>query len=689
MTPSQQAERWAAILLRIRSVIRRFWWIPLLTISLGLGVGGILAFREETWFRSTAKLMVSGRIQVNEGNAFTEEGANFIGTQIELMKSAKVLDAAAARVRADGKTAPSAVSDLQISVLPNTSIFILRATARTPEYSLAFLDAIIAEYIALKRGIRTEKSDSAISALADEMVRLDKERQTAEDESEQFLKEHSLVILKEGENTAAKYLADLNQRLADLKTQAALFDHLELDELRGLKASAAKGPDNPGDGKEADFIVQADYLKAQQELQLLKQKREELAKNLRDDHPDIVALDAQISEQNRNLQVHKEVARKELEVRRQSLASQIKAIEEEVESWKTKALDIGRLMGEYGRIQSKVERSKTAYDRILQSIGAVDLTKNLQQDVVSVLEKPSAPESVRPGMGRTLATSAMVGFIIGACILFLLDRSSTQIASPEEFVADFDERLIGIVPKEREAGDRLQMADERHAFSEAFFNLRSSLLFLEYQGPMPKIFLITSSIPNEGKSTLAGNVALAFAFAGSKTLLIDGDLRRGAVHDRFKVPNDKGFAEFLQGQVKNWRDVVFPSDTPNLFVMPRGGHIYQPSKYFVNSSTDQFLREIYKDFDQVIIDSCPVLAADDTTSLAPKVDAVLVIARMGVVSRRHVMTTLTSLRARQANVLGFILNGVDERMTGYSYYSYTEYYNKDNKGERTKAGAAK
>lgn len=682
-----QAERFSAIFFRIRSVLRRYWWVPLLTLAAGVGVAAFIASRQETWYQSSARLMVSGRVRIDAGNAWSEEGSNFFGTQIELMRSAQVLEAASTRVKSDGRVTPSRIASIDVTTLPNTSIFLLKVTAETSDYSKSFLEAVIEEFIAMKRSMREQKSDTAMSALTEEVLRADKEWKAAEDDLERFQKEHSLVILREGENAAAKYLATLNERLAGLKTQLRLYEHLDLDQLRNLQgdngqpAGAKPAPEGAAGTGAAELLGQGDYLRLRTELQILERKRGQLLENLREGHPEVLALDEQIATQKRVLENARLAGQEEFELQRRSLASQIKAMEEEMDSWRAKSLEIGALLGEYNKIKSSVERAKGLHERLLASMGNVGLTKSLDPDIISVLERPSNPAAVRPGLQRNLITGALAGLLLGALILFLLDRSNSQIASPEEFAAAFSERVLGLIPSDAKPDSPLQQSDTRHAFAESFYNVRSSLIFLPYDGAMPKIILITSAVPNEGKSTLSTNIALSFAFAGSKTLLVDGDLRRGAVHHRFGLPNEAGFAEVLQGKV-HWREVVQQSGTPNFSVLPRGGIIAQPSKYLVHPSTDALLQELYKEYDQVIIDSCPLLAADDTTSLAPKVEAVILVARLGVVSHRQVAMALGALGSRQANVLGVILNGIDSRGTAYNYYSYSSYYNRDQPSEQ-------
>jgi polysaccharide biosynthesis transport protein len=127
-------------------------------------------------------------------------------------------------------------------------------------------------------------------------------------------------------------------------------------------------------------------------------------------------------------------------------------------------------------------------------------------------------------------------------------------------------------------------------------------------------------------------------------------------------------------QEVNWREVVVPTSYANLFLLPRGKILPQPSEHLLRESSDAILKEIYNYYDYIIIDSPPVLAADDTTSFAPKIDATLFVLRLSHTSARLTRKALQLLYDRQVNVPGVILNFVDTSLPEYYYYQYSEYY---------------
>jgi capsular exopolysaccharide synthesis family protein len=209
-------------------------------------------------------------------------------------------------------------------------------------------------------------------------------------------------------------------------------------------------------------------------------------------------------------------------------------------------------------------------------------------------------------------------------------------------------------------------------YAESYRNLRSALLFLPNEGARPKVLLITSAVPDEGKSTVAANLARALALGGSRVLLVDADLRKGCLHQLMGLQSEPGLAEALQDP-KRLESVVQADSIPNFAFLSRGEAPGNSGDLFIGRSFDELLARFRERFDFVIIDSCPVFAADDATTLAPKVDATLFVVRSRFSRARPVREALELLFQRQARVLGLVFNRADASARSYYYYKYADY----------------
>ncbi|MEY2564277.1 MAG: polysaccharide biosynthesis transport protein [Verrucomicrobiota bacterium] len=672
---------------RYKSLLQRRWWIPLLTICLGLFVQAWLIYQTPPSFQSTSKMMLAGKMNISQNAVYSEDNVNFYGTQIQLMQSMEVKRSAEALVRSTHPEMQPVLVDITVAQKPRTSIFDLIAIGSTPEYTQAYLNATMQKFLDFKKSMRENQGSNLTTAITENLIQVEKDLRASEDEMLEFQKQNNIGFIQEEGNSAAAYLVRLNQTYASLKTEYDLLSLLDLDQ--NLDRTQGKTDTNPNaapsttattDDKGlafSDIGPEADYLKAKQALQLLKAERDTLAKDLRPKHPKIIKLNDEVKKQEKLIELFRQDTVEKLETRRKSIGKQMENLQVNIKEWESKALDLSQRLAQFNRIKGKADRLKLLYDRLTNSLKDVNVSQSVDSsDQISIMEMATTPISVRPGLLKSLLIGLGCGALAGLGILLLLDRIDDRMASFGEFQHQFNENVLGQIPKEKTKGrvTLLQPDDARHVFAESYRNIRSSIFFMPYEGPRPKTILITSSVPNEGKSTISSNLAVTMALSGARTLLIDGDLRRGALREAFGISSNIGFSEVLKQEV-NWQEVVVPTTYPNLFLLPRGKTLGQPSEHLLRESTDQLLKEMYSHYDYIIIDSSPVLAADDSTSLAPKIDATLFVVRLSYTSARLIRKSLELLYNRQVNVAGVILNYVDTSLPEYYYYQYSEYYN--------------
>ena len=634
-------------------------------------------------FLSSSKMMVAGKLNLAQNAVYSEDTNNFYGTQIQLMQSDEVRTGAEDLVRARHPELPSVKVTLSVTQRPRTSIFELEAISTASDYTQAYLNAVMQKYLDVKKSMRADQGSHVSTAITEQLIQIEKELRNGEDEMLEFQKEHNIGFIQEEGNSAAAYLVKLNQEYARLKTEYDLLSLLDLDQNLDRQQAAPRPSDTvtasqPDEGMPfADIGPEGDYLKAKQAVQLLKAERDTLSKDLRPKHPKIIRLNDEIDKQEKLIALYRQDAVEKLETRRRSIGKQMENLQFNIKEWEKKALDLSQQLAQFNRLKGKVERQKTLYDRLTNNLKDVNVSQVVDGgDQVGIMENATTPVSVRPGLVRSLLIGLGFGAFAGLVILILLDRIDDRMASFTEFQYYFTENILGQIPREKAKGrlNLLQPDDARHVFAESYRNVRSSIYFMPYEGPRPKTLLVTSAVPNEGKSTVSANLAITMALSGAKTLLIDGDLRRGALRETFDIHSKIGLSEILKQEV-NWREVVVPTSLPSLFILSRGNTLSQPSEHLLRESTDAFLKDIYNHYDYIIIDSSPVLAADDTTSLAPKIDATLFVVRLSYTSARLAKKALELLYHRQVNVPGIILNYVDTSLPEYYYYQYAEYYN--------------
>jgi capsular exopolysaccharide synthesis family protein len=680
------AANFFAKLSRYRTLLRRRWWVPLLGICLAMGIQGGRIWFTPPVFTSIGRMIVSIKLNLQEGSIYTEEMSNFLGTQAALMHSQEVTHRAYKRVEDQKPGLTAQPVSLQVSLVPRTTIFVLRATGSDPQYAQAFLEACMYEYIQKKKEMRSETSDTTLGGLTVETIRLEGQLKRAEEDLVAFQQTNSVVILEEQGNSAGRRLASLNTRLADLKSEYELLQAMTLEQNLERQKDKTESPSAATDPATRGASVGGgsaapEYFSARQQITLLKAEQADLGQFLKPKHPKIVALGERIAEKERLLDIYRQQGKEKLESIGKGLVLQMQSLEKEIKEWDEKTLVTSARMAEYQKLKAAQTRKQTLYERLLQATQSLDVNKQIASESVNIMEKASAAMPERPALGRSLLIGALVGLVLSVGMLLLLDRLDDRMNSYTELEQFFDETVMGQIPKEKAPTRRGSVVlvhpdDNRHSFVEAYRNLRSSLLYLSGSEKRPKTILLTSSIPNDGKSLTAANLAVTLASAGSPVLLVDADLRKGVLHSRFDLPGESGLAEVLSQGVR-WTDALQATSVPNLSLLARGASTHQSAELFLGKVMGAFLEEAAAKYEYVIVDSAPVMAADDVTSLAPRMDGVIFVIRAEYTSARVARAALELLYQRQTRVLGIVFNGV---RTGsgdyYYYYKYKDYYRK-------------
>lgn len=215
---------------------------------------------------------------------------------------------------------------------------------------------------------------------------------------------------------------------------------------------------------------------------------------------------------------------------------------------------------------------------------------------------------------------------------------------------------------------RLYCLDQpKSASAELFRTIRTNIRYTRVGGEIRSV-LVTSSLPGEGKSTVAVNLAAAMAETGRRVLLMDGDLRTPAVHDAFDLPNQIGLTSILVDQTK-LKDCVYSiRDSPGLYVLPSGPVSPNPAELLSSEGMRQLFRELHEKWDTIVIDSSAVLMPfSDAITLAGMAEGVLLVVKSGKVLQKHANTAKQLLEHHGAHLLGAVLNGQRNSDRSYAF----------------------
>ncbi|MFY2791572.1 polysaccharide biosynthesis tyrosine autokinase [Rhodococcus sp. MALMAid1271] len=323
-----------------------------------------------------------------------------------------------------------------------------------------------------------------------------------------------------------------------------------------------------------------------------------------------------------------------------------------------RARDIANAMA--SELTAQVRELETPEDGGTPSAGV----KTFQQADVSATP-------VTPNTKRNLALGAAVGLLLGIALAVLRDRLDNTIKDRREIEAISGRALVGTIPfdKERTKHPAVDFQDLAQSSSaEAFRELRTNLQFLEVDHP-PRVIVVTSAIPSEGKTTTAVNLAVALAEAGHHVVLVEGDLRRPRISKYLGLIGAVGLSTVLAGQARV-DEVLQPTKYEGLQAMASGPIPPNPSELLGSEASRAVLAELRSKFDYVIVDGAPLLPVTDSAVLTTHADGALLVTRYGHTKSTELTRAIGNLETIGAHVLGVVLALTPSKKGDIYSYSY-------------------
>ena len=286
---------------------------------------------------------------------------------------------------------------------------------------------------------------------------------------------------------------------------------------------------------------------------------------------------------------------------------------------------------------------------------AADGAASLEMTVVAQAEPSRVPFAPRPRVDAIAGLAA--GLALGVLLALGRAQLDTRVRTADDLPRSPARAMLGQIPHDRSLSRRPRaLLDEPHSpLAESYRRLRTNLQFVDASSPLRSL-VVTSSVPGEGKSTTAVNLALVMAETGSRVLLVDADLRSPSVADICGLEGGAGLSAILIRDAEP-EDVAQPWGTPGLDVITAGQIPPNPSQLIDSDAMGTFLKTVAEQYDFVILDTAPLLAVTDAAVLARRTDGAIVVARSRKVRRPLLAEALASLDSAGATCLGLVING--------------------------------
>lgn len=299
--------------------------------------------------------------------------------------------------------------------------------------------------------------------------------------------------------------------------------------------------------------------------------------------------------------------------------------------------------------------------------------------VIDVAEANTTPSNIHTLKDTVIAI--LVGFVLSSGVVFVIFYFDDILRDSDTLEKELELPVLAKVFKDHDGIDLIVNDKPNAAASESIRNLRTNLQFSSIDEEL-KTILITSSVPSDGKSFVSANLAVSFAQAGKKVLLIDCDLRKGRQHKIFGVSGHQGLSNLLIGDIGTYTDYIVKTEIKNLSLLPRGTFPPNPSELLNSKKNSTLLKILKNKFDIVILDGAPITGLSDSLILSSLVDKVILVSSINHTPKTELVAAKKALENVGANIAGSVANNVVAKRGTYGGYYY--YYGYSDSSEHRK-----
>ena len=683
---------------RLLDLLWRRRWIVLPMILGALLLGLLYSARAHRIYEATATLLVNTSPLASEKrpedpNASPDapptdvpgvDEARRLETQLEIVKTDGILQAAINRLDAPDKAVIEDNFDLNVSSIRNTDLVNVTVDSASASASVALANAICAAYIEQSQ----KNNRRAIEAAADvARGQLKTVRQNLNDARDELKNYQAKVGITDGDEQAKNVAQTLESTKAEL-TQARAS---QAAAAASLKVQQDVLANTPREIVSYTTVTSPNVVSLRAELTKLRLDRIAARAEYAETSDIVRQLDGQIARvqtqlasepENQTLPAQRApnpayisasqnaaTARADL----QALRARIPILENDLQNAQTSQAQLPAKTARLSQLANTRAALQTTYDALGQKVQTLQLSADSQLSNGSVTSPATPPE--RPaGRGRitVLLISLVIGMLLAYLLAMLIDRLDEKIHTASQAQSATHLPILIDVPRINKRSDQSVLTGNAPFLRESFEMLTAQLALAARDVPLRSV-LITSALPDEGKSVSCVNLAVAAAWAGEEVVLIDCDGRNPALHEYFGLSNEIGFSDVVLGNAPI-EDAVQATRIPGLSVLTAGSPHPSPLELLRSTEAQNLLDELSSLADLTIIDSPPTLIIADASVLATMTDATLLVVACGEAAKSEIARATQNLHQTGARVLGIVLTKVAPKRG--ARHSYTEYHSR-------------
>ena len=680
---------------RLFDLLWRRRWLVLPIILGALLLGLLYTMRARRVYRATATLLVntsplSGEKRPEDASGSPDappsdvpgvDEARRLETQLEIVKTDSVFQSAKASLDAEAKRAIEQFYNLEVGSIRNTDLVTVTVGSPDATASAALANAICESYIGQsqknnRRAIQAA-ADTARNQLKTVRQNLSKARDDLKDAQTQF-----------GITDGAKQAENVANTLETTKTELTQARAAQAGAVASLKVQQDVLANTPRDIVSYSTVPNPTFVTLREELTKLRLQRVATRAEYTDDSDAVQNIDSQIARvqsqlagvpENQTLPAQRSpnpayitaaqnqaAARDEL----QSLRARIPVLEANLQRARTAQTQLPAKTSRLTQLANSLAALQTTYDNLTQK------TQNLELSAASQLSNgtvtsPATPPGAPTGRGRTttLLMALGLGTLLAYLAALMVDRLDEKIHTAAQATSAAHLPILIDVPRIKRRRDQSILTGNAPFLRESFEMLTAQLSLAARSVPLRSV-LVTSALPDEGKSVSCVNLAVAAAWAGEEVVLIDCDGRNPAIHEYFGLSNEVGFSDVVMGHVQ-LEAAVQPTRIPGLSVLTAGSPHDSPLELLRSTEAQHLIDELSSLADLTIIDSPPTLLIADASVLATMTDATLLVVACGEAAKSEITRATNTLHQTGARLLGIVLTKVAPKLG--ARHSYTDY----------------
>jgi capsular exopolysaccharide synthesis family protein len=553
----------------------------------------------------------------------------------------------------------SILSGVSVSGGTESEVLIVSYTSTDRKKAAELTNAFAEAYIDFGRESRISNVQQATSWLGRRIEELRKKTIASEEALREFQAREGLADSDKREKVISAKLATLTAEL--IKAQSRRGEA----ETRYMQVKSILDRDNDYDSI-AGTMSSVTVLEAHREKVNRERIVAELSERYGHKHPKMISAQAELQDATRRLKAEVIKAidgeRKKFELavmQEQQFRNMIRQQQKEMSAVGGKAFELKQF-------EQEVEANRSLYETYLGRFKELDVADEYDGANAKIIDRAMVPATpFKPDRVRMVVVALVIGFGLGALIAFVREHLSNTFKTKEGIEEKLGLPVIGVLPRIKAASsgnsqiERMAMSDPYSAFAEAINEIRTAILLSHIDNPS-KVVLVTSAVPGEGKTTLVSNLALAFCRRG-RTLLIDGDLRKGRLQQIANLKDHPGLTDMLSGTCTPGEAIVSDPEAENLHLLMPGTTPPNPLEIISSDRFSDALAKLRGNFDYIMIDATPLLPVSDCIVLSQLVDAVVLAVKTDDTSCDAVLDGLKRLQAARVKPVGVVMQQADMR----------------------------